>query len=192
MKWFFNPCRDRRQQLCLLASDLLPDTEKDQILKHLAACPACQKYFNEIKSVTTSLDNSKAEFTNLQSAPTAHARWTAAIRAAGAQEPVQKPARAIALREWYLDVIWPYRRAWTSFATLWILIFMGHLSLRDHSQVMMAKASPRSQQQMVVALKDRQAILAELLADHSSTREADRQRYFLPKPRTNRTEFLMT
>jgi hypothetical protein len=36
----------------------------------------------------------------------------------------------------------------------------------------------------MMAFKDRQIILAELLADHSAPPEADRPKLFLPKPRT--------
>lgn len=184
MKRFFNSCRRYRQNICLLAGGALSEPEKDWTLNHLAACPDCQKYYFEIKSVTAPLANWEGRFAHVQPSPALQARWAAAIDAAGRTAEVHQTTATTGFREWYHDVIWPYRRIWVGLATVWVLIFAGHLSLGEHSQIVLAKFSRPSQQQMIMALKERQTILAELLADHSVPRDADRQKFFLPKPRT--------
>jgi len=97
----------------------------------------------------------------------------------------------MAIREWFLDVIWPYRRVWAVLAVVWVLIFMDKLSLQGHSQTLARKSSPPTQE-MLMAFKDRQNILAELLADHSAPREAERPKFFSPRPRTERVMLLNT
>jgi len=98
---------------------------------------------------------------------------------------------AMAIREWFLDVIWPARRVWAGLAVVWVLICMGNLSLRDRSQPLARKASPPTQE-MLMAFKDRQNTLAELLADHSVSGEAQRPKLFSPRPRTERVMALTT
>jgi len=97
----------------------------------------------------------------------------------------------MAIREWFLDVIWPARRVWAGLAVVWVLICMGNLSLRDRSQPLARKASPPTQE-MLMAFKDRQNTLAELLADHSVSGEAQRPKLFSPRPRTERVMALTT
>lgn len=185
----FNPCAPYRQEISLLANNVLPEREKGRIEQHLAVCVDCSKYFTEIKSITATMALAQAKLAPLQPTPAARARWAAAIHAAGNPEPSRKIAPAMTLRAWYLEVIHPYRSAWTTLAAVWVLIFAGHLSLQDHPQTAIAKAS-RGQQQMVTALRDRQSILAELLADHFTIPDADRPRPFSPRPRTEHKDIL--
>ena len=190
MKRFFDRCRPIRQGICLLVAGVLPEPEKNQTLNHLAACPDCQKYYAEIKSITAPLLNWEESVARLQPEPAVQARWAKAIHAAGKPETVGWKTPTAAFSAWFQDVIWPYRRIWTGLATVWLLIFAGHISLREQPQITVAKSSPRLQQQMIMALKDRQTILAELLADHSVPRDADRPKFFSPKPRTEHVNVL--
>lgn len=186
MKRFFNSCRCYRRSLCLLASGELREPEKDEIENHLAACADCRKYYTEIKAVTTSLVDWERGLAHIRPSQWARNRWARAILAVetGAQTGARGPTRpADVLREWWHDVIWPCRRTWTALAALWVLILIGNVSLRDNQHAVMAK-SPARAQEVIMALRDRQSILAELLADHSAPRDADRQKFFLPKPRT--------
>jgi hypothetical protein len=185
MKSFFNPCGHYRQDICLLASGVLTDAESGAAKKHVAACLDCRNHYEEIKAVTTTLGNWERDLTQLQPSQAARNRWARAIQAAGRPELAGQPTLAAAMRQWCQDVVWPCGRVWAGLAVVWVLILAGHLSLRDPSQTRLAKSSPASQE-MVTALKDRQSALAELLADHSGPRDADRQKFFLPKPRTER------
>jgi hypothetical protein len=53
---------------------------------------------------------------------------------------------------------------------------------RDHSPVIIAQSQPTVA--MLLAFRDQEKILNELLADHSQPTEADRPRNFAPKPRS--------
>lgn len=189
MKRFFNQCGRYRRSLAFLAGGVLPDLEKDQINHHLATCAKCRKYYMEMKSVTGSLLNWEGNFAELQPEPTAQARWARAVQAVGRPEVVRQSIPAAGFREWWQDVIWSYRRIWVSLAAVWLLIFAGQFSLRDHPRIMVAKSSPPAQE-MIMAFRDRRAILAELLADQAAPREADRPKFITPKPRTEYVRIL--
>jgi hypothetical protein len=85
------------------------------------------------------------------------------------------------------ELIWPCRRIWTGLAAVWVVIFMANVSLRERMPAT-AKSGPSSE--MMMTLKDQQKILAELLTDHSVPRDAERQKIFSPKPRTERREMV--
>jgi hypothetical protein len=207
MKRFFSPCRNIRRDLCLLAGGVLPEPEREKVLIHLAACSDCRKYLAEIKSVTTSLSDWEKDFAHIQPGQAVQTRWARAVQAAGRMEPVcqlpinpeniqhptsnaQHPVQAptedhwmFHIREWCLDVIWPYRRVWAGLAVVWVLIFLGNLSLQDHASALARKSSPPTQE-MIMAFRDQQVVLAELLADHSAPCETERPKIFSPRPRT--------
>jgi anti-sigma factor RsiW len=189
MKWSFDPCKRYRQDISLLASGVLTELERNEISNHLAACVDCRKYYEEIRAVTVPLANWEGSFADVYPTTAAQNRWARAIQAAGRPEPVRRVTPAAPLREWLRDVIWPCRRIWAGLAAVWLMILAGNLSLHEHPQAVMAKSS-RVSQEMIMAIKDRQNILAELLADHSLPRDADRQKFFLPKPRTERVIIL--
>jgi len=181
MKWFSDPCRCHRRNLSLLAAGALSDGEKGAVEKHLTACADCRKYFVEVKAVTVPLANLAGIVPQLQPSQSAQARWSRAIRTDGRREPVRRLTPAMAFHEWWQDVIWARRRVWAGLAAVWVIILMGNLSLPNHAQTLAGKSSS---QEMVTAFKDRQKILAELMASHSSPSEAEPQQIFLPKPRT--------
>ena len=85
----------------------------------------------------------------------------------------------------FLEIIWPCRRIWTGLAVVWVLILAANIFLREQSPAII-KSGPSSE--MMMTLKDQQKILAELLTDHSTPPDADRQKLFAPKPRTEGME----
>jgi hypothetical protein len=195
MNGLFHPCTRYHQSLCLLAGGVLPEPERDQLQAHLAGCAGCRKYLRELGSVTTPLTNWEDEFAHIQPGAVARGRWTSAVRAAGrSAKPgsagwVRRPNPILTLREWWQAVIWPCRRHWAALAMVWGVILAGHFSLRDDLPTRALRPSPPSQA-MIVALKERETILAELLTDPSASREADRPKFFSPKPRTERARIL--
>lgn len=197
MKRFFNPCRNHEGDICLLVGGVLPEPEREKLKSHLAVCADCRKYLSEIQSVTTPLANWKKDFAHIQPGQAAQTRWARAVQAAGRSAEhcsagsISQLTPATAIREWCLDVIWPYRRVWAGLAVVWVLVFMGNLSLHDRSQSLALKSSPPAQE-MVMAFKDRQNVLAELLADHSVPGEAERPKVFPSRPRTARMMLLTT
>ena len=87
------------------------------------------------------------------------------------------------------DLLWPHPRAWAGLAAVWILIFAVDFSMRDTAPVMAEKATPPSPE-VVAELKQQQRMLAELIGANQS-RDAEPPR-FLPQPRSERVEILMT
>jgi hypothetical protein len=87
----------------------------------------------------------------------------------------------------WLELVWPSRRIWTGLAAVWILILAANVFLHENSPVI-AKSGPSSE--MMMALKDQQNILAELLTDRSAPRDLERQKSFSPKPRTETVKLL--
>ena len=187
MKWFPSRCGRYRQSICLLAGGALPAKEKAAIDNHLAACADCRKFYNELKALTVPLRNWEENFSCIQPDPTVQRQWARAIQAAGRPEPVRRLTPAMAFLDWWQDVIWSCRRIWTGLAVVWILILAANVSLREQSPAML-KSGPSSE--MIMTLKDQQKILAELLTDHSPPRNADRQKIFSPKPRTERMDLV--
>lgn len=99
-------------------------------------------------------------------------------------------ALANAIRLLYLELVWPCRRTWAGLAAVWILIFTVNFSLRDPSPAIARKSPPASE--MIIVWRQQQQLMAELNGLPSPAGDADRQKSFSPKPRTERTEILAT
>jgi hypothetical protein len=87
------------------------------------------------------------------------------------------------------NFFWPHPKAWAGLAAVWILIFAVDFSVRDKSPVVAEKAAPPSQE-VIAELNKQQQMLAELIGANQA-REAVMPR-FLPQPRSERVEILMT
>jgi hypothetical protein len=89
------------------------------------------------------------------------------------------------------ELISPCRRIWTGLATIWILIFVVNFSQRDPSELMAKKLPPPSLE-MILAFRQQQQLLAELVGPNE-TRAAAPPKPLLPQPRSEgRIEILMT
>jgi hypothetical protein len=86
-------------------------------------------------------------------------------------------------------ILWPHPKAWAGLAAVWILIFCMEFSMRDTTPVVAGKAAPPSPE-VIVELKQQQRMLAELIGA-SQAREAEPPK-FVPQPRSERVEILMT
>ena len=212
-------CTRHRPNLCLLASGVLPASERAALERHLAACPDCRTYFAEIQSVTASLEKLPAaqaratkpgwtesrcdsvclrsrhfeawlppKLANDSGVRRHWKRWLplgwrrpAALRFAGGGS-----GRSAATATWWQEVIWPYRRLWTGLAAAWVLIVAGNLLLREPvSPALAAKAAPSSQT-MLMAFRDRQNTLTELLADPAAPVAAERRKIYSPRPHSEK------
>jgi hypothetical protein len=87
----------------------------------------------------------------------------------------------------WLELIWPCRRIWTGLAAVWVLIFIINFSQRDSSQIVMAKSAPPAT--MTMTFRDQQKLLNELFAERSLPMDAERPKFFSPKPRTETMRF---
>jgi hypothetical protein len=86
------------------------------------------------------------------------------------------------LTQLWLELAWPCRRIWTGLAAVWVLLFIVNVSQRDDSPTLSAKSPPPVG--MLMAYRNQEKILAELLGDWSQSREAVRPRNYVPKPRS--------
>ena len=190
MKRWFDPCRRHRQDICLLAGGLLSDSEQRAIQSHLATCDDCRQYYKQIQSVAAPLAGWEENLETIQPSPAARRRWARAIQSADGPDATHHSKGNRAPVGWWQDVISPYRRIWAGLATVWVVILAAHFSLREEQPHPHLARSSTATQQMVMAFRDRQAVLAELLADYTLPLEADRPRIFSPKPRSERIDVL--
>jgi anti-sigma factor RsiW len=184
MKRFLNPCRRYRQSLALLVAEALAGPERDRLNQHLAVCPDCQSHLLELKSTTVSLRAWTDSVAGLQPSLEARERWAKAVRSAASPKVVRGSTASPGAAGWWHDVVWSSRGIWAGLAAVWVLILAGNLSLRDHPQSLAGKSSslPPSRE-MMMAYREQQTILNELLTDHSAPPDVDRPK-FTPKPRT--------
>ncbi|HXI72792.1 MAG TPA: hypothetical protein VNN22_20835 [Verrucomicrobiae bacterium] len=87
-------------------------------------------------------------------------------------------------------IFWPHPTAWAGLAAIWIFISAVNFSMRDTSPRVAEKSAPPSPE-VIVELKKQQLLFAELVGLREPL-DADRQKIFLPKPRSERVEILMT
>ena len=88
------------------------------------------------------------------------------------------------------SLLWPHPAAWAGLAAVWILIFAVDFSVQDKAPVVAEKSAPPSPE-VVVELKQQQRMLAEMIGPRDE-HDADRSKSFVPQPRSERTENLMT
>jgi len=88
------------------------------------------------------------------------------------------------------ELIFPCRRTWTALAAVWVLIFIFNVSQRDKSELAARKLPPPSPE-AIMAWRQQEKLLAELIGP-STPGDAERRKIFLPKPRTENAEFLVT
>lgn len=119
------------------------------------------------------------------------AEWRAEILAAAKQasRPAPRASFVSTLNAQLSTILWPHPRAWAGLVAVWILIFAVDFSTRDTTPVVAKKAAPPSPE-VIVELKQQQRMLAELIGANQ-VREAETPR-FLPLPRSERVEILMT
>ena len=107
----------------------------------------------------------------------------------GQRSALSLPAMFSTFSHQLSTILWPHPKAWAGLAAVWFLIFAVDFSVRDKSPVMAEKAAPPSPE-VVAELKQQQRMLAELIGANQA-REAELPRY-LPQPRSERVEILMT
>jgi hypothetical protein len=87
-------------------------------------------------------------------------------------------------------ILWPHPKAWAGLAAIWIFIFGLNFSMRDASP-RIAEKSPPPSPEVIVELKKERQLFAEWMGP-LETPDADRQKNFSPKPRSERVEILTT
>jgi hypothetical protein len=107
------------------------------------------------------------------------------------REGVRAFTSAATIRSRVREIFWPAPAAWAGLAAAWIFIFAVNFSMRDNSSSRVAEKFAPPSPEVIVELKKQQRLFAELM-DPRETPDADRQKIFSPKPRSERMELLMT
>lgn len=81
----------------------------------------------------------------------------------------------------WLELVLPCRRVWSGLAAVWILIIAVNLAEHEPAPAGKISAAPA-----MMSLGEQQRLLNELFADRSPANDADRQKNFSPKPRTEK------
>ncbi len=161
MKWFCNPCRRRRREICLLAAGALPEQERPELEQHLAGCSGCRNYYSEIKALAAPLAGWEKNFAQIEATQAMRHRWAGAVQASGVitgrREPLLKNIR----RNVWRELIWPCRRAWVGLAALWLVLLAVNARLSDHA-VQLAGGRSSAASEIMQSWEEQTRILAEL------------------------------
>ena len=93
-----------------------------------------------------------------------------------------EPAPSNGLARVWQELFWSCRRTWTGLAAVWVVLFLINLSQRDAASARLAPS--QSPAETIMAFRDQEALLRELLADRIPPLEAIPARPFEPKPRS--------
>jgi hypothetical protein len=81
------------------------------------------------------------------------------------------------------ELIWPARRVWAGLAVVWLLILAVNVSMRDHSEIKVAKSTPSPE--VIMAFRQQQQLLNELIGpDDPPVAEAPKT--YSPRPASER------
>ena len=118
--------------------------------------------------------------------------WRAEILAATQTTSRPRPRASFfsTLNSQLSTVFWPHPKAWAGLAAVWIFILVLNFSTRDSSPQLAVKSTPPSPE-VIVQLKKQQRMFAELVGSYEP-KDADRQKSFSPKPRSERVGILVT
>jgi hypothetical protein len=114
------------------------------------------------------------------------------LKAAGDVQGVRKSTAGIEysflsdLNRRLASLLWPHPVAWAGLAAVWIIIFAVDASIRDTKPVvaeMIARPSPEE----IAELRQQQRLFVELTGGNDSS-DADRQKTFVPRPRSERVK----
>jgi hypothetical protein len=116
------------------------------------------------------------------------AEWRAEILSAARAAQPSRHLSPSTCHAWLSTIFWPHPKAWAGLAAIWILIFAVNFSMRDTSPRVAEKSAPPSPEVMV-ELKKQQLLFAELVGSREPL-DANRQKSFLSRPRSECVEIL--
>jgi hypothetical protein len=96
--------------------------------------------------------------------------------------PVERRSFLSTLNSQLSTILWPHPVAWAGLAAIWVFIFAVDFSTHDRTPVVAQRTSPPPVE-MILEVRQQQRLLAELLGPRE-TRDAERQRIFVPRPRS--------
>jgi anti-sigma factor RsiW len=160
MKRFAEACADYEERLCLLASDVLAESEAAAVQEHLAGCESCRKYYADMAGLVTSLAEWEKGLAGIEPTAAAELRWASAIRAAADTLPARTAKTN--LREYWDELIWSYRHAWAGMAALWLVLWLINSGpLVGRSSRINDSAVPAAA--LMQAIEDQRQVMAEVM-----------------------------
>jgi hypothetical protein len=184
MRRLSSGCSHFRASICLLAGGAPADQESASLKSHLATCEGCQKYYEEVNSVATTLTNWEKSFCQVEPNQTVQARWAKDFQAVTGPARAPWSALIVSILDWCRDLFRPCRRIWAGFAAIWLGIFAINVSTRDTTQSAAIKRSPASPE-AVRAFLEREGLLVELRKP-GEPRVTEPPKPSLPAPRSER------
>jgi len=91
---------------------------------------------------------------------------------------------------WWRELLWPCPQAWAGLAAISLLLLAITFSTADRS-TLVAKNFPTSAPEMIMALREQEQLLAELIGPREMP-VAERPKTFVPRPRSERREKILT
>src|SRR5437867_11804698 len=183
MRWRSNSCRGHRENVSLLASGALPETEESIVREHLSHCAPCRQYYEELARLSGELQQWAGTGPAVEPSAAFRARWVQSIETADAR--ISFAALISRCNEW----LWPSPAAWGALAAIWVCLLSIEWSMPARGaagQQMAASASRPS----IVTFAQRQRELASVL---ESLAPAPPSRPVGPRPRSERrVEWLTT
>ena len=85
---------------------------------------------------------------------------------------------------------WPHPRAWAALGAAWVLILLVNVLAQDDGATTLARRAPASTPRMEGVLQQKEQMFSELVGFVES-RDADRLKAFVPRPRSQRSNDFM-
>jgi hypothetical protein len=171
-------CSRWREAILVWVGEGRAGEQQTQLQDHLAACPDCRDYANELRAATIgllSLANGPVE-----PSPGFRGRWVQAVE--DAARPAGAGETAAALAAWWRGLLLRNLRPALAVASVWMLVLLFRLTAPDVSPATQATAA-RSPLEIVRALEADQPLLAWQLWKRA-LQPAPLPRPLAPQPRS--------
>jgi anti-sigma factor RsiW len=183
MKWFRNPCR-RREDVSLLAADVLSGDEKNAVERHVAECAGCRTYYKQLSELAAPLAGWEKDLASIEVTQTMRTRWAKAVQQGKVASSDAFGSSGLVggfLRTVWRELFWPSRYAWSGVALVWGAILIVNVQLSDHS---MGRTSS-SPQEIMQAWQEQNHVFAEWTRPSITVPAAPA---YIPRPHSQRDE----
>lgn len=145
VNWLFGKCRRYQQGLSLLAVNALEHEERERVIRHIQACPACRAKLADLKRLAGTLTRDGKDIPKVTVPPGMRQRWSRAVRNSAAEEQVG----ASGLAGWLSG----RKLAWSGVGAMWALILFFRFSGPDVAKPAETAALPLSLREVLLVLK---------------------------------------